>query len=678
MPPRRSKKGGPPPGNSTLAKFFTINSSKPQPPRPAQPTLESLLRKAASASDKTVPKQEGCAKPKVDMDMDVEMVSDSSMDGAGARILQADSSVLVLSDSDSDDGLVDAAELLGTGDAGTPSNYNLRAQRAERPGSRPPLPALASRPAERPYRNSLKSLVRESRRQKYDLSFLDAQVDRESSGSDGEGDEGAPQRAIEGALSTLPREYARRVRSQLGGGTDAPCRPVRLSLFTRAAAMGSAGRLSYGDGCFGDLVFSDSDPVERTCQAHAGDPRFFRHLIGLCWMKAQAHRGWKLTQSTGDVLVRAMCLDRDDHVAACALSTLRLFLDLGISAWTLRQERLFMLVEELQGAQRDLAEEQDDGGDLAEEQDDGASTSRDSTPSVYVEIALPDTSRIAQTNAERVAYLVEVAARSLEFLSVEGTCRVLVLFFACLLDHNNQMHYLRIQQGLADMIDCVVPPSKWSLVWPECVARLGKVHASLPLRSQLHVVDSIPTSNKRCMQIRHSLSFLFLRLHTPECLASSSSIEGLAASAVLPSQIIIRMVSDMMDPTVDLFRVGPATDYRRLEAAVGHLSNVLDNVQALRGVREEAQAIHQRLSAMNRRINDGVADRIDKTLAKDAVQTLLVRVFLTAVSTAEARLGPVYASKPLDAWVQKTQRRPSSSSSKTSSSNSGDGISDSD
>ncbi|KAJ2495826.1 hypothetical protein GGH96_006221, partial [Coemansia sp. RSA 1972] len=49
------------------------------------------------------------------------------------------------------------------------------------------------------------------------------------------------------------------------------------------------------------------------------------------------------------------------------------------------------------------------------------------------------------------------------------------------------------------------------------------------------------------------------------------------------------------------------------------LNNVLGSVQAMWGMRDEAESIYHRLNNMSQRINEDLADRIDKTLAKDTI-----------------------------------------------------------
>ncbi|KAJ2709299.1 hypothetical protein H4R19_004324 [Coemansia spiralis] len=150
------------------------------------------------------------------------------------------------------------------------------------------------------------------------------------------------------------------------------------------------------------------------------------------------------------------------------------------------------------------------------------------------------------------------------------------------------------------------------------------------------------------MQLRRSLSFMLLRMQAPEYAMGEQSVEKLAVAVTLPRQTMLRMVSEMMDPDNELFCVGRDADFTRLGAAVGLLSNFLDCDQAMR---DEIDTIHRRLSAMSRRINDGMATRFDKTLAKDAIQTLLVRISMTAMSARSTRAP---ASRTLDGWLSDT------------------------
>ncbi|KAJ2359307.1 hypothetical protein IWW50_000029 [Coemansia erecta] len=671
MPPRRAKKSDPPPNNSTLAKFFTIHNAKPQPPKVMQPVLESLANSTEPYKPNMKPEYD--VQP-ADMPEDTGAGSYCSSSSVGSvRMLMDTTDDAILLDSDSDsDGLVDASGLLGPprtvppktepfkaglSNTAPPTRYSLRTSSLMRTPSKPSLNTQT------PYRNSLKSLVQTSRRQKYNLSFLEQRMDCDSSSSEDDEKE-ASSALVESALNVLPQEDIKQVRAQLGTSREALQSSVQVSLFSKAERHNSLGRMACSNSRFTDISFSSSDPVERLCGAHLNDPRFFRSLIESSWIQAQAHCGWKLTQSVGDMLLRTMCLDRDSATAAGAFDTLQLYLDMHMSEWELRQSSLLALMEELQGTLRERAEEVEEEAAADSDNTDG-SLSQGSSLSVYVEIAVPSPASISRGNAERIAYLIEVASKSLEFLSVEDSCRVLVVFIGSLLDFRSRICSVRIQQSLAAMVDRISPPSKWMLVWPACVARLGKLFLRTGLPLQLFVTDSLPISNRRCMQIRHSLSFLFLRLQTSDYIMESHTIESLTNSSVLPGQIILRIVGEMMaDAGEELFRVGPNTDFVRLEAAVGLLSNVLDSVQAMRGVRDEARAICDRLSSMGQRINEGMADRIDKTLAKDAIQTLHCRVFMTTLVNTAGLSDHAGIPATLDGWLRRPHTPPALAKSK--------------
>ncbi|KAJ2848207.1 hypothetical protein IWW36_003436 [Coemansia brasiliensis] len=651
MPPRRTKSKEPPPKNATLDKFFNIE--RLQPVKPMQPTLKFFLNKKNSALG-----MESSIKPDYVIKSDIKHDNDGNdSDGSkyssnvGSVSLPVDTSATIaLSESDSDNELVDVSGLLGTSEPNQPQKFHPRTMTPQTTSN-----TSSKAPSSTPYKNSLKSLVQSTRRQKYNLSYLEKHLGQQSSDEEdkSEAELDNYDTVVNMALNEFPEADRERVRTQLEKTRDILRKPTRLSLFKleNYSACGLA-RLPYGDGRFDGIIFSTSDSVERLCGSHIGEPHFFRQLVGSSWIKAQAYCGWRLTQSIGDVLLRVACLEDDDQIAATALDTLHLFQELQLSLWKIQLSTLLALVNELQGGLRDRAEEE------ANVSDDGdSSISGSSLPSVYVEVTVPGAMSIARANAERVTYLLEIASKALEFMSVPDSCQVLLIFIASLLDHRNQLYSTRIQQALVTLVDKISPPSKWMLIWPECIARLGKLSLHLSLHTQLHIVDCLPVSNKRCMQIRHSLSFLFLRFRSTDFIMADKSVSSLATSAILPSQIILRMVSEMMDPSESLFRVDSHTNFIEFEAAVGLLSNVLDNTQAMQGVREETKAIHQRLHSISKRINEGMADRLDKTLAKDAIQTLLVRLFMTALSDAHERLEPVHTSRgasSLDSWLSKS------------------------
>ncbi|KAJ2076825.1 hypothetical protein H4R24_005481 [Coemansia sp. RSA 988] len=662
MPPRRSKKNDTPVNNSTLENFFTIHNTKSQTPQRVQPRLTSLFSKAKRRDDGVddATRREHDAKPDIKAEAGPTTrrslrvrQSTEAANNEGSDSSSIDSVIhqteglesIILSDSESDSGLVDVSTILGSA-----------------PGKAVPVTPVrgfatgASKTKETPYRNSLKSLVQASRRQKYNVEFLENRMEQTSSDGEGVEDFAADQSdggsqynvAVGRALETLPQTDAERIRLHLGVVESAQRKPMHLSLFHRPTQCSSLGQLPYGDGRFEDIEWMDGDVVENLCRAHIGDLRFFRHLIGSCWVAAQVHCGWRLTQNVGDILVRAMCLDHDNQLAASAYDTLCLFLDLKASAWELQQHSLLMLLQELQGIWRDQAKENPDL-DRA-----GCSSNQQSpTPDLCMEVSANNCSAaILRTNAERIALLIDVASRGLEELTVEDSSRVVALGVGVLLDGANRIRSAHIQQGLARLIGRISPPSKWVLVWGECVAHLTRQLGHLGMPTQLRIVDSLPMASKRCMQLRHSLAFLFLRIQSVEGRTAEQVPRSVATSATLPGQIVLRMVGEMMDTGEELFRVGPETDFMRLEAAVGLLGNVLDSVQAMRDVRDEVKVVYRRLDFISQRISDGMADKIDKTLAKDAVQTLLVRVFMTAMSDAHERLKPAHSSKnTLHSWL---------------------------
>ncbi|KAJ2583128.1 hypothetical protein EV177_010210 [Coemansia sp. RSA 1804] len=110
---------------------------------------------------------------------------------------------------------------------------------------------------------------------------------------------------------------------------------------------------------------------------------------------------------------------------------------------------------------------------------------------------------------------------------------------------------------------------------------------------------------------------------------------------------MVRIVGEMVVDSSEeqLFRIDDksSAEFARIEAAVGLLGHVLDNAQALHDVKDEAREMYRRLGQINRRISDGVADRIDKTLAKDAIQILLVRLAMTAISDPRDRVDMMYS-----------------------------------
>ncbi|KAJ2868770.1 hypothetical protein GGH93_006368 [Coemansia aciculifera] len=510
-----------------------------------------------------------------------------------------------------------------------------------------------------PYRNNLQSLVRAQESKKYDLEFLDEQMLHLSDSDDDNGDSDKTTNItlladhdVQSALPDIPKEDAERVCAQLRADVDSARSPACLTLFNTNTRVHMAPvSTDKRVGAFA-TSFNEDDPVERVFSTFTNvddHHSILRRILKSGWIIAQANSGWKLTQPIGDMLLRTMCFESDRYIAHCAWLALQTCIELRIPAWELQLDTFFLFLEELQGKLCDRADDDKMSNDSMACQSDSSSTS---SLSVYVAVVVPKHSSTARASAERVAFMLDIAARSLDLPSVADSCRVLTMFVASLLDHGNCLYHFRMQQSLASLLDRVSPASKWSLVWGELIAELGRLFVHLQIQTQLGIVEHLPASNKRCMQIRRSLSFLFLRKQSLDGSEGDVSLDSLARAATLPSQIVLRVVSEMMHGGEQPFRMDSSVDFAQLEAAVGLLSNTLDSVQAMHDVRDVARAIYQRLCAINRRISDGIADNIDKTLAKDAVQTLVVRLFMTAISDSTERLSPVYSStRTLDNWL---------------------------
>ncbi|KAJ2014755.1 hypothetical protein GGI14_004664 [Coemansia sp. S680] len=630
MPPRKSKASVPDHQTQTLDSFFSINRSPRPTPLPLQLTTRSQTASSSRATYESV-------------------LSSMAID---------------VSDSDSDDGLLDPLAILGPPTPGVKTTPTAPLTRPGlRPRASPITPATAPRTpmsAATPYRNNLQSLVRAQESKKYDLRFLDEQM-LHLSDSDDDNDDNDKTPSItllanhdvQSALPGIPKEDAERVRAQLGANVESARSPACLTLFiTNTLVHMAPVSVDKRASAFATL-FDKDDPVERVFGDYTDADNYhsiLRRILKSGWIIAQANSGWRLTQTIGDMLLRTMCLESDRYVAHRAWLTLQTCIELRMPAWELQLDTFFLLLEELQGKLCDRANDDRMSNDSQACQSDSSSTS--SSLSVYVAVVVPRHSCIARASAERVAFMLDIAARSLDLSSVADSCRAITMFAASLLDHGNCLYHLRMQQSLASLLDRVSPASKWSLVWGELVAELGRLFVHLQIQTQLGIVEQLPASNKRCMQIRRSLSFLFLRKQSLDDSESDMSLDSLARAATLPSQIVLRVVSEMMHSGEQPFRVDASVDFAQLEAAVGLLSNILDDTQAMYDVRDVARAIYQRLCAINRRISDGIADNIDKTLAKDAVQTLVVRLFMSVISDSTERLNPVYSSaRTLDNWL---------------------------
>ncbi|KAJ2833185.1 hypothetical protein FBU31_001947 [Coemansia sp. 'formosensis'] len=352
---------------------------------------------------------------------------------------------------------------------------------------------------------------------------------------------------VESALPDLPKEDTDRVRAQLGADIDSARSPTCLTLFATDTGIHMAPVSTNKPVGAVISTFNEDDPVERVFSAatNAGDQHsVLRRILKSGWIVAQANSGWRLTQTIGDMLLRTLCIDSDRHIAHCALVVLQTCIELRIPTWELQLDAFFLALEELQGKLCNGAEVDKMKSDSLACHSDASSTS--SSLSVYVAVVVPERSCVARVSAERVAHMLDIAACSLDLLSVADNCRIITTCIASLLDRGNCMYRFRMQQSLALLLDRVSPTSRWSLVWGELEAELGKMFAHLQIQAQLGVVEQLPTSNKWCMQLRRSLSFLFLRKQTLDVSKGDVPLDSLARAATLPSQIVLRVVSEIM------------------------------------------------------------------------------------------------------------------------------------
>ncbi|KAJ1735153.1 hypothetical protein LPJ72_002012 [Coemansia sp. Benny D160-2] len=572
----------------------------------------------------------------------------------------------------SDDELIDPDSILGGGGSGgEAAKYSLRPSRTT--GQRNADSKSEARRETRSvpaYRNTLKSLVRASAQKKYDLGFLDAHVesqradmrdsgsDSDSDNNDGGGDvynDELLQGSGAGATATGVLQQIKKTRL-VGIDGDPRRSPIRFSVFHQQRQV----PLLDEDFRLDSIVYDMNNPIDRICSAHRGDVRFFGRLIESRWMQTLACRGWMLTQGVGDILLHTACFGLNEQVADSALQSLCLFLEQQRCSWQVDVDTMYRIVGQIQGKRRVRV--------VSFESDNEMTLAADS--GVYVEIEResprghlhqPQRPSNASDKPERaVSRLLKAGAMALSgqaaTVSSEDTCRLVCLYVDCVLEHSSSPHVVQMQRSLGSVIDRIAPASKWTVVWTECVARIGRKLSHLPLRALLRVVECMPVSSRRCMQVRRSLAFLFLRLHSSD-LAMSSEPSGssssthvhsrLANEAMIPSQIMVRIVGEMVVDSSEeqLFRIDDKSPagFARIEAAVGLLGHVLDNAQALHDVKDEAREIYRRLGQINRKISDGVADRIDKTLAKDAIQILLVRLAMTAISDSRDRVDMMYS-----------------------------------
>ncbi|KAJ2682785.1 hypothetical protein H4R19_007078, partial [Coemansia spiralis] len=178
-----------------------------------------------------------------------------------------------LSDSDSDGGLVDATSILGTAGPSVTPGYGLRSRLPALTASTSTTTSTVSTPRATPYRNSLKSLVRESRKQKYDLEFLEKRVQwasvdstdpdsSDDSGSDVErptAPSAGGSAAVDSVLGALSPRDSRAVRAQLAADSGIQGRTMQLSLFLYSQRRGSPGQPQCGPKHFRGQQLSDDD-----------------------------------------------------------------------------------------------------------------------------------------------------------------------------------------------------------------------------------------------------------------------------------------------------------------------------------------------------------------------------------------------------------------------------------
>ncbi|KAJ2552809.1 hypothetical protein EV175_003173 [Coemansia sp. RSA 1933] len=636
--PRKTRKDALATQKSTLGNFFKITSASPPPSNaqePKQQTLNAFFGKTEPADD---------------------------IKGEESIPI-----VLIVSDDDDDD-LIDPDSIFGdTTQSTTPvrreglrscihsSSVSHTVENGKQGAISKNAPTSGS-----VYRNSLKSLVHASAQRKYDLGFLDKHMEKQTGMLDTDSDSddalnGKNESGNEGVTLCLSNineselegeakvEDIKRIKAQLNVVMEAKRSPLNFLVFDISENQSHLLREDY---MFESIAFDTGDSVDRLFKEHRGNGHFFRQLISSHWIQAQAYRGWKLTQGVGDVLLQVVCYVEDMQTVHCGFQALCLFHELQHSSWRLDVATLKLLVERMHGKKRDCVvsfESEEELEDLER---------RQSLPAVYIEIERKPpnghkNSDFEQANAERISFLMQIAALALDLTSsIEDICWAVCTFVDCILEHRFSLYTVHMQRSLASIIERIAPESKWSLVWAECVTRIGQQLSHLCLPALLRVVESLPMSSNRCMKLRHSLAFLFLRLQTSD-MAMADEIpimDKLIIAATLPGQIVLRVVGEMMDTSETLFRIDGNTDFRNIEAAVGLLGHVLDNVQALHDVKDGAREIYKRLGQMNRMINDSMASRIDKTRAKDAIQTLLVRVHVTAIADAKERVGMMYSS----------------------------------
>ncbi|KAJ1642272.1 hypothetical protein LPJ64_005869 [Coemansia asiatica] len=494
------------------------------------------------------------------------------------------------SDSGSDVELVDASSILGI----------------------PPAPkhSVAPRHSAK-HHNTLKRLVRETEKRKYNFDFLEKHVqavqlssnvpsgnnsDRVSGTSDSEDSED------EEIKNTILGSDMARIKAQLvgsGAAISAKAFPG-LSVFTRKYSKSSKSYIGLQD-----LFSLDTDGYAARLA------------------RINSARGGRLAQKAGDKLLQEMCLAGDPAVAVECFSVLDHILDMRLSEWRLSLDSFFQLLDRLLG-QLDPIDAVVSGS-----QDSTSSDSTDSsTPSVYVEIqiAKPPTASELRCLSSRAAWLLDIASRALDVNSTEQSAQVVATFVCCVVDQNSRSFMIHMQKSLARLINGISPSSRWTQVLSIAVAQIAQRFSSVPISAQLFVVEALPTGTQQCSQLRQALSLAFLDLHVLKAPGSESSTIYSVHPAIATAQLV--------DSQKGLFVVGTNPDFVRLEASVCLLGCALDGVQTLRDHPLLTQKIRKCLAVLNRRINDGLTEGIARTLAKDAVQILLTRIDMVTASTS--------------------------------------------
>ncbi|KAJ2720910.1 hypothetical protein GGI07_004306 [Coemansia sp. Benny D115] len=481
------------------------------------------------------------------------------------------------SDSSSDVELVDASQLLGGAPtASTPT-------------------AVAAVPAERKataYRNTMKSLVQASAQRRYDAEFLEQHVGNDdgsestASATESEADSAAADMAAADMPDTAAgHEKAQRLRACLQARAADSSAASRVSVFSGIATQknGSSGSASVESGVCGGCPTSLR--LEAAEAALLGHP---------------------LQGSTGNALLRRMCLGSSTRASESTYRLLLQCLDRQRVLWQLAPAAVLVLLDQLLGHPQPSATTATPSSDDTRTRANGDEECTDST---------------VRKGARRAGWLLDVASRALYTGSAVEGARVVASTVLVLADHRcSAANSGLAQRALQRLADRLGPPGFWAVACKEAATRAAQRLGALPLAVSGRIVAALPAGSPRCAQLRGLVALALLRAHVP------AGIEGsaLAGSA---------LAAFLVDPAQQLFSVGTPPDYARLEAAVRLLGCVLGRGS---GVAEAADdgAVHlarirEWLALLNRRISDGMADDLAKTLAKDAVQILLVRLRMT-------------------------------------------------